>query len=282
MGGVAIVGVVRVSTEKELGKVVLYARKIVRSAADNRIAEGSVLWVSLLLERTISAVQSIRVLLPKRKYADCFVLKRIVYDHSLQIGYILQDPSKTDELLELYSLEIVADLYDVLKVKASYRNMTVERLAMLDAGARNTLKRYKKAQLHPAWKAGGRDWPKRWRMISADEMAKATLKKGRDTLHWYVGSAIGDAFVHARPMALELFSRWRRTALLKNFPVPKVPYKPREIRGECAGYLLAAANEIVDALHFDDLEPEGIRLSAELFPHTCRDGKWLRWSNPPR
>lgn len=258
----------RLTSEAKLSKAIGLARRVLRKVSHERFCTESNLWVFLILERMVSASKSIQILLKKRQMGDCFLIGRTIYDHSVQIQYILHDPLKTDELLELFGLESAVDMYDIAKVIAEHEGISVADLAAKKPFVADCVRRYKKATRHEAFNASNESWPKRWKNIGVDEMLKACSGKNRSHLDRYVTSLLGNAFAHGRPIALEYSSRWARPGVVEEQSSAPVPFKAHHIRGECALFLLTSTYRIIVSYHLDELGGSALRLLASAFPKT--------------
>jgi hypothetical protein len=164
-----------------LNECVDLARRVIGECGNNRIACPQNLWILSRLASMASSARSIPVLLDARQYWDVKFINRSIHDACIDIVYLLHDPSMTDELIQLLKIEWAVDEYQwcrhVKTRHSQYKDIPAEARALAESHFARAKREYKLAQLHPAFNASARDWPKRWQKISHNEEVKA-IKKG--------------------------------------------------------------------------------------------------------
>jgi len=167
-----------------LNETVELARKVINECGNNRTANPQNFWILTLLASMASSSRSVSVLLDARQYWDLKLVVRSINDACIDILYLLHDPSLTKELIGLLQIELAVDEYEYWKhvvrrhaeYDANYDDLPAEkRQRAKDAFARAE-RIYKKTQMHPAFEARGKEWPKRWFNISHFDKLKAIRK----------------------------------------------------------------------------------------------------------
>jgi hypothetical protein len=167
-----------------LNETVELARKVINECGNNRTANPQNFWIFTLLASMASSSRSVPVLLDARQYWDLKLVVRSINDACIDILYLLHDPSMTKELIRLLQIELAVDEYEYWKhvtgrhaeYAKDYDDLPAEKREKAAMRFLRAERAYKQAQLHPAFRASSKDWPKRWRKITHQEKIKAIEK----------------------------------------------------------------------------------------------------------
>ncbi len=206
-----------------------------------------------MLAKIVGAAQSLRILVEAKHLNECHLILRTMYDDGISIQYILADPSKSQNLADLFLVENAVDHHEELKVVAQITGKSLDQVVAKRPKYRGIIKKFEKAKRHPAFNAGSKDWPKRWKLITVDEKLKEISRTGRSPLQRFVGASLGNAIAHGRPMALNNFVRQNPDGLI-SFPTRTsgLWHKPDLLLGLAACCVAFACREIITQYFLGD------------------------------
>lgn len=252
------------------------AKDVLKECAETKICEGVRLWVFTLLAKIASSARSIEILTHHGQIGDCFVILRTMHDAQMAIEYLHCHAHSDTTLLDIFKIEIAVERYEELKFVAHRMNMSIAEAARANAGAEQILERYEKAKKHPAFDAGSKDWPKRWRKITVDEMYKAVEGKKREFLPKYMMTILGNSFAHSGPIAINAFFDIRNgTPVFHCGAIRFRFYKPTLFRRLATALVLVASETVVEK-HFlsDRLKKRVVEMGMLAVPTHFEKSPW--------
>lgn len=254
-------------TRVELLKESISLTKSVVKECETKVPDPANYWAFRLLAKMVTSAISVEVLLKHGCILDTKPLLRSMLYATIDLMLVLDGPLKTKQLAELYNAELVEDQYLRFKFEWERRGKTEAEFVSANPKSRKTIEAYKKQQgkkrKPPAgveYDKFGVKWESRWRWLS-DRVKLSYLPKFKEMMRMaeYGLRDLGNAHAHARPVALQCFTKMRKT---NDFRREELHYlinpKPTEylyskewLAFEACMLILVSCDRVIDQYYLD-------------------------------
>lgn len=193
---------------KVLGTTGRLARDVLRECARTKHCGPVDIWVFALLAKAASSGLAVRGLLEADHVLDAKLLVRSVFDAAVDLHYVLENPLRKKELLELLGLEVAEDAYVEAQFYAKAKGKSLQNVAKKLPYVGQVVEAHSRARQHKAFHnrppgVKRKDWPIRWRCIPQKEKLRGLkfAELWKQTLRFTI-TQLGNAVAHSRYLSL--------------------------------------------------------------------------------